>query len=248
MRVDRLAIALRPRIQGEACDLGAALVRQHARSIWRSFMPVYLVVVMLALCTVDISGWIPILIVFWFKPWLDRSLLFVLSRAVFGEPTRWTDLWRARRQVLGGSLLRTFLWRRLSPWRAYTQPIEQLEGQRGAARRKRAKLLLNDNHGAATALQIAFANAEAVLAYSLLSLVWWFAPQTSRAAVWDWFWHPGNHAVGVWALDLAMALAYMGVVGFLEPFYVAAGLAMYLNRRVILEAWDIEQEFRHAFG
>jgi hypothetical protein len=33
----------------------------------------------------------------------------------------------------------------------------------------------------------------------------------------------------------------------LEPFYVAAGFAMYLNRRVQLEAWDIEQEFRRAF-
>jgi hypothetical protein len=33
----------------------------------------------------------------------------------------------------------------------------------------------------------------------------------------------------------------------LEPFYVAAGFAMYLNRRVELEAWDIEQEFRRGF-
>ena len=34
----------------------------------------------------------------------------------------------------------------------------------------------------------------------------------------------------------------------MEPFYVAAGFAMYLNRRVELEAWDIEQEFRRAFA
>ncbi len=34
---------------------------------------------------------------------------------------------------------------------------------------------------------------------------------------------------------------------FVEPFYVAAGFAMYLNRRVELEAWDVEQELRHAF-
>ena len=37
------------------------------------------------------------------------------------------------------------------------------------------------------------------------------------------------------------------VVGLVEPFFVAAGFAMYLNRRVELEAWDIEQEFRRAF-
>lgn len=248
MRVEGLAIALRPRSPGEACDLGLALVRGHARSIWRCFAPVFLAVAVLALCTVDTFGWMPILIVFWLKPWLDRSLLFVLARAVFGEATRWSDLWRARRQVWGGQLLRTLLWRRFSPWRAYTQPVEQLEGQRGGARRKRSKLILNDNRGAATALQTAFAHAEAVLTYGLVALLWWFAPENRSGDVWDWFFHPDAHAAGQLGLDLVMALSYMAVVLFLEPFYVAAGFAMYLNRRVALEAWDIEQEFRRAFA
>ncbi len=35
---------------------------------------------------------------------------------------------------------------------------------------------------------------------------------------------------------------------FIEPFYVASGFAMYLNRRAQLEAWDVEQELRRAFG
>lgn len=248
MRVEGLAIALRPRSQSEASDLGLALVRAHAASIWRCFTPVFLTVAVLALCTVDSNGWLPVLIVFWLKPWLDRSLLFVLARAVFGESTRWADLWRARRQVLGGELLRTLLWRRFSPWRAYTQPIEQLEGQRGSARRKRAKLMLNDNRGAATALQTAFAHAEAVLSYGLIALLWWFAPESSNADVWDWFFHPQAHPAGQLGWDLVMSISYMLVVLFLEPFYVAAGFAMYLNRRVALEAWDIEQEFRRAFA
>jgi len=42
--------------------------------------------------------------------------------------------------------------------------------------------------------------------------------------------------------------AYAAVVLFLEPFFVSAGFAMYLNRRVELEAWDIEQEFRRVFA
>ena len=45
-----------------------------------------------------------------------------------------------------------------------------------------------------------------------------------------------------------MPVAYAIAVLFLEPFYVAAGFAMYLNRRAELEAWDIEQEFRRAFA
>lgn len=248
MQVEGLAIALRPRSPSEACDLGAALVRAHAGSIWRCYAPLLLAVAVVALCSVEVYGWLPALVIFWLKPWLDRSLLFVLSRAVFGEPTRWRDLWRARRLVLCGQLLRTLLWRRVSPWRSFTQPIEQLEAQRGAARRKRARVLLNDQRGAAGALQTAFAHAEAALVYGLLSLLWWFAPESAGADVWDWFFRPQAHAVGQLGWDIVMACSYASVVLFLEPFYVAAGFAMYLNRRVALEAWDIEQEFRGAFA
>ena len=90
-----------------------------------------------------IAGLVPwmALAMWWLKPVFDRIPLFVLSRAVFGEATHWGDLWRARRQVLGGQLLRTLAWRRFSPWRAYTQPIEQLEGQRGGEAEKLGHLL-----------------------------------------------------------------------------------------------------------
>jgi len=47
---------------------------------------------------------------------------------------------------------------------------------------------------------------------------------------------------------LGIDIAYAVAVAFLEPFYVAAGFGMYINRRVELEAWDIEQEFRRAFS
>ena len=248
MRVEGLAVVLRPRSQSEASDLGLALVRGHWASIWRCYAPIFLVVAVLALCTVDAVSWLPAVIIFWLKPWLDRVLLFVMARAVFGEATHWRDLWRARRHVLGGQFLRTLLWRRFSPWRAYTQPIEQLEGQRGSARRKRAKLMLNDNRGAATALQTAFTHAEAVLTYALVALLWWFTPDNRSADVWDWFFNPTSHAAGQLGLNIVLSVSYMLAVLFLEPFYVASGFAMYLNRRVALEAWDIEQEFRREFA
>ena len=47
-------------------------------------------------------------------------------------------------------------------------------------------------------------------------------------------------------MQFVIAVAYAAAVAFLEPLYVAAGFGMYLNRRVELEAWDIEQEFRRA--
>jgi hypothetical protein len=40
------------------------------------------------------------------------------------------------------------------------------------------------------------------------------------------------------------AFAYPAAVLLLEPFYVAAGFALYLNRRMQLEGWDIEVALR----
>jgi hypothetical protein len=44
--------------------------------------------------------------------------------------------------------------------------------------------------------------------------------------------------------SVADALIYAAVILFLEPFYVAAGFGLYLNRRTLLEGWDIEVALR----
>ena len=242
MQVDALAVALRPRPMAEAADLGVALVRRHAGSIWRTFLPMYVVVIALVLCSVELADWLPGLLIFCLKPWFDRSLLFILSRAVFGQSTRWKDLWEQRAQVWGGQLLRTLLWRRLSPWRSYTQAVDQLEGQRGGARRKRRDQLLRGRRGAGGGMQLIFSNVEVALEFAILSILFWFAPDGTLSELWRWL-----IASESTLQSLCLALVYAFVVGLVEPFFVAAGFAMYLNRRVELEAWDIEQEFRRAF-
>jgi hypothetical protein len=243
VQVDALAITLRPRPMAEAADLGQRLVQVHARSVWRCYAPVWAGVLLLALAAVEIAGWLPGLLIFWLKPWLDRSLLFALSRAVFGESTRWADLWAARREVFARSLLRTLTLARLSPWRAFTQPIDQLEGQRGSARSKRRAVLLGSQRGAAAGLQFVYANLEMIGLVALIALVGWFVPDAMKSQWWQLY----RDGQALWP-QVAITLGYGLVVLVLEPFHVAAGFAMYLNRRVELEAWDIEQEFRHAFG
>jgi hypothetical protein len=242
MQVDALALDLRPRSMMEASDLGVRLVQAQARSVWRTAGPVYLGIVLLALSTVEIAPWLPAFIVFWCKPWLDRSLLFVLSRAVFGQDTRFADLWREQRQVWWRQLPSTLTWRRLSPWRSFTQPARQLEGQRGEDLRRRRLQLLRGRRGAAFAMHAAFAHVELLLMLGLVALAAWFEPNGKPFAVLEMFEGDGLLA------SLIPAAAYAAIVWIVEPFYVAAGFAMYLNRRVELEAWDIEQEFRRAFA
>ena len=88
-----------------------------------------------------------------------------------------------------------------------------------------------------------FGLVELLLTLGLLSLAFWLAPSGYEPKVATL--RTGG-AAGF--AELALQAAYALVVLFLEPFFVAAGFAMYLNRRAELEAWDIEQEFRRAFS
>jgi len=242
MKVDAIRLDLRPRGMFEAADLGVRLVSAHLRSVWASCAPVYVFVLLVAAATLPFgTGW-AVLTVIWLKPWLDRSILFVLARAVFGEETRFADVWAARRVVAWQGLLGALTIRRLSPWRSYVQPVLQLECQRGKARRERIARILGPHRGAALAMQTAFATLESGLVFGLASLIPWLRPVEDQSP-----WIALLFQDGSWVNRMGLA-CYVIAVAILEPFFVGAGFAMYLNRRVELEAWDIEQEFRLAFA
>ena len=244
MQLDALALRMRPRAPLEATDLGVRLCQHAARSVYACYAAVYLPVVAVVLATFEIAPWLPVLLLFWLKPWLDRTILFVLSRAAFGQVTTVRQLVAAGRQVWWQQLLLTLTWRRLSPWRSFTQPVYQLEGLPfGPLRRRRIRQVRRRKGGAALLVTLAFKAAETCLMLTLLSLMVWFAPPESAPSVPALLFDADNEL-----LEGAGAVAYALVVAFLEPFYVAAGFAMYLNRRAELEAWDVEQELRRAFA
>lgn len=243
MKVEAIALHLRPRTMSEASDLGVRLVQANARSVWSTYAPVWAVVTLIAFAFGSLGSWLPVLILFCLKPWLDRTLVYTLSRAVFGTPSRLADVWLAQRDVWWHQGFATVTLRRLSPWRSYTQPALQLEGQRGAAWRARRRQLLRGKQGAALAMHAAFAQVEALLLLGVMLLVVWFTPEPSQRGLFDTLFR-AEHDLGPWL----GAVAYAGIVLLVEPFYVGAGFAMYLNRRVELEAWDVEQEFRLAFA
>jgi hypothetical protein len=175
---------------------------------------------------------------------LDRTILFVLSRAAFGQPTTLTDLWDARRQVWWQHLLHTLTLRRLSPWRSFTQPVYQLEGLSGSIARKRAAQLKAGMTRSALFMTSAFGCAESALLIGQIALVIWLNPAEQSVPDFSaWFSDPSTTWTG-----LAPSICYAVAVLFLEPFYVGAGFGMYLNRRAELEAWDLEQELRRVFA
>jgi hypothetical protein len=234
---------MRARTPMEAADLGARLCQSASREVFTCYLAVAVPAVALCLASYEIWDWLPGLALWWIKPWLDRTVLFVLARAAFAQPTTLRDLWEAQRQVLWGQLIRTLTVRRLSPWRSFTQPVHQLEGLSFLEARRRVLQIRKNKTGSAVVMTSAFSFAEMGLMLALFSLVIWFAPPQSQ----DWSSLFTREGVDPW-LDTAFYLSYALAILFLEPFYVAAGFAMYLNRRAELEAWDIEQEFRRAFA
>ena len=244
MQVDAFAIRLRRRAKMEAADLGVRLCQASARSVFTCYLVVAVPVMLLALASFELAYWAPSLVLWWLKPWLDRTVLFVLARAAFGQTTTTRDLWQEQRSVWWRQLLTTLTVRRLSPWRSLTQPVYQLEGLSGWKLRKRSVQIRTGHRDTALLITSAFSFAELALCFALLSLAIWFIPgdvqfDWTRIFVED----DPTHLI-----SLVYYVAYAVVVAFLEPFYVAAGFALYLNRRVELEAWDVEQELRRAFA
>jgi hypothetical protein len=221
----------------EAADLGVRLCQSSAREVYRCYWAVALPLFAVCLATYEITEWLPAVLIWWCKPWLDRTVLYVLSRAAFGQATRVSDLVRDQRRVWWHQLLLSLTTRRLSPWRSFTQSVYQLEGLRLLAARKRVMQIRRGRTTPATLMTSAFSVAETLLTVALVSLIFWFSPGERDPFA------PGAFA----SLGFPVVCAYALVVLFLEPFYVAAGFAMYLNRRAQLEAWDIEQELRRAF-
>jgi len=242
VQVDALAIRLRPRSPLEAADFGVRLCQSAGASVARCYVLAAIPVVVLAAVSAELATWLPGFVVWWLKPWLDQSILFALARAAFGQTTTAGDLWKAQRQVWWRQLLFTLTVRRFSPWRSLTQPIYGLEGLSIRKAGGRVRQIRRRTAGPALLVTHAFSAAETALTIALISLVFWLAPSGLAPSLDQVFGGQANSAIA-----LVVNCAYPVAALFLEPFYVGAGFAMYLNRRVELEAWDIEQEFRRAF-
>lgn len=248
MNLDKLAVVLRPRSNWEAIDLGARMIQSWARPLYIAWLSVYLP---LAIGLVFIVGyefnlvaWVSV-VVMWLKPLFDRVILYLLSHAVFGELKNWRDAWGALPRLMWRTgLLRSLTLARLSPMRSFVQPVTQLEAQHGKPARERRRLLARQAGGAAFWLTFTMMNFELIMAIALFGLVWMMLPEQLTEDA-TFFTLALNRADNPSQLaDFILSAVYISIVAFLEPFYVAAGFALYLKRRTDLEAWDVELALR----
>ncbi|MGQ0798854.1 MAG: DUF4129 domain-containing protein [Pseudomarimonas sp.] len=244
MRVDALAIALRARQGWEAIDLGFRMATHWARPLWIAWLAVYLPLTLALLAALYTEPMAAALAIWWSKPIADRFALFVLSRRVFGDPATLAQTLASWRSVLSPGLVRALLLRPFGWDRSFLQPIPLLERQRGVAARRRAALLGRRLGGHAMALAMVCLCFELVVMISLAMFGSLLTPaaEVGGAAVSSDL----VEALGIDWWGMGVTLAYVVAIAVVEPFFVAAGFAMYLVRRTQLEGWDIELALRRA--
>lgn len=240
---------IRPRARWESIDLGCVMARRSYGTILLAWLvcvwPLWIVGV-LGFGLISEGGWH----VFWSSFWIWLTLgiagrlpLHIMSRELFGEKvTAWGVI------KLWPKMLFTNIWRgiisRFTVSRGLSMPVSQLEGLKGSAYKARVNLLLRNGGDGAT---------QAVMVCNLMLLVTTFACWFFIMMVYqlygendlfdrlfeDLYIHGDDHSTS-W-----LFLLFYGIsVTLIEPLFVGAGFAMYVNSRTLTEGWDIELSFK----
>jgi len=124
--------------------------------------------------------------------------------------------------------------------RSFFLPVWQLEGQRGKAAAERRRTLGRRGYGYAAWLTFFCANLVGVLVISGIMLILVMLPVGSGEflSLSDFFTTQSP------SLSRFLNLLTFVADTLIEPYFVAAGFSLYINRRSELEGWDVEVAFR----
>lgn len=244
MEFDKAQINIRPRPVMEAIDLGVLIARRY----WWRLVAGWLVVAV----PVFVVVWflpnvlLALLILWWLKPVYERIPMTTVASSIFGEHAKWRSM---QKNLLSPDCLLWLTLFRFFPGRSTLAPIAALEEHHsGSGRvRQRRSLIKEDAQGAYFGLHsLGFLFEFAILLFFLVIAIWLLSPIETNSSIafetaflelvyflFDSFWGPKIVLTAVF-----IAFACVG------PFYVCCGFALYLNRRIELEGWDLDLEFQ----
>lgn len=242
MNLEALTLEVRPRSPWEAMDLAVRLAVSHWRILLSSWMisvfPVFLIINIMLL---DEHPYWAFFLVWFLKPLYDRVPLFVLSRVIFSEKTVWQDVVSAIPAFFKTGIFSSLTLYRLDPGRAFGLPVRQLEHLKGKVRRQRMDTLGRGCNNREVIFFVLCFHLESLLSWGLIGLLLMMLPvDTAIQSAESIFM---NEEPGL-LLNAVSMLMYFIVMMIVETLYISGGFVLYLNRRIILEGWDIELVFR----
>lgn len=242
MQLDQLKLGLRRRNPWEALDLGLVMLRQWKGPVYRAWSATFILFSLLIIALLWQWPLWATFVIWWLKPLFDRALLKVFAEASFGAAPSVRDVWRALPGLIRHTgLLSGLTWRRFNPGRSFELPVWQLEGQRGKAGRLRLRVLSRKVGGHAFWLLLVCTHIVLIFEFGLVGLIDFLTPSDGIPFVsWTDLFTGDSEDY----LAQIFTLAWLVAESIVEPYYVAAGFSLYLNRRSELEGWDIEVAFR----
>ncbi len=241
MQLDKIIIALRQRTPWEAMDLGVMVMRK----LWPIIFFPWLILmsgVLLFVVFVEYQGyWYFAGIFMWLlKPVYESMILHIISRGIFGEYLSVSDVYASMGVWLKTGLRTTFFFWRLSPSRSFNMPVNLLEGLTGARRKQRLESLHRVPGSHSMGLTIIGVHFEYVVLMTLYILIVFIAPDSTT----EYFNSVMDNSADQTLWIIIGSVLYALTIFILEPFYVASGFMLYLNRRTQLEGWDVELDFK----
>jgi hypothetical protein len=238
MDISNLTIKLKHRNAWSAIDLGFLLAREHYWQLLISWMILSLPLFLLIQLFDNEWNFWGMILIWWLKPFWDRGPLYIISKALFAETVSWKALLKQYRFLLSKNAFAWLTYRRLTPARSYVQPVIILEGLTGTALKKRLSGLHYGAGSAPSWLTIACAHFEVILMLGIYGLIVMLIPAEADIDYWEMLSQETASSA-----YLSNFVTYT-CAALIAPFYVCAGFMLYINRRILLEGWDIEIQFR----
>lgn len=239
MDLNKTSAKIRPRNHWQAIDLGFQMVQKWWKPLYFQWFVVTLPFFLISQLISIPLDWLGILLFWWLKPLWERAPLYYLSHALFGEYPTWRETLRAMPKLFAVQWFPSLTWRRFSFTRSFDLPIIQLEGLSGYQRKQRMSDLHFTTSSHSFWLTTFGYHFEYAICFGVLTLAFLFAPMD-----WDVEWESVIFADATFVMFLNNVIYYLAI-SLVAPFYVAAGFCLYINRRTVLEGWDIELTFRN---
>ncbi len=243
MKLESLILEVRPRTPWESMDLAIRLVANYWKILFSSWLvcilPIAIIIHLILL--ENFPNW-SVIVFWWFKPLYDRVPLFVISRVIFSEKTTLKDVFNAIPGFFNWSLLASLTWRRFDTGRSLWLPLVQLEKLKGKRLSERKQSLSRGTNNRETVFMILCVHLESLLTLGLVLFVLVLMPEeTAKQSVERLMQSSANPSLLYDSISMGL---YFCIMMIIETLYVVGGFVLYLNRRIILEGWDIELMFK----
>ena len=236
MELKQLVFQPKLRSSWQVYDLAQLMLRQFG---WRVFLIwailVFPLAAVLALIFNPVIAWY---LIWWLKPVFERPLLYYYSRAVFAQSVTVRQALISLRLLRWRDWLRILTWHRLRWRRAYLAPVEQLEQLSGVQRQRREQVLLRLTQDHQAFWLMFCLHLESLIVLVAGVVLWSMLPQG-----WSPEWTILFDELPVWLSGFLLIL-YLISMCLIAPLFTLGGFLMYLNRRIELEAWDLELAFK----